>query len=187
MNSPEARTLPGRTSHSRLRTLVLASAIAVLATGLSGCSIVNSIFPAQASRNSHTGKVTSSGQSAVTTLKKGDCFDDSIKTGKGGTVSDVTLKPCSTLHDKEAYAVIPLGGDVYPGAAEVRKRAISACNAAFATYVGIPIAKSSLSIGWLTPTEENWSADDNSVTCLVEVWAGDNVKAVVGSLKGSRR
>jgi hypothetical protein len=187
MNNSEARILPGRTSRSRLRTLVAISAIAALATVLSGCSIVDSIFPAQASRSAHTGKVTSSGQSAVTTLETGDCFDDSIKTGKGGTVSDVTLIPCGKLHDKEAYAVIPLGVDTYPGASEVRKRAISVCNAAFATYVGIPITKSSLSIGWLTPTEENWSADDNSVTCLVELWAGDNVKPVVGSLKGTHR
>ena len=110
----------------------------------------------------------------------GDCFDRP-------TSPDVTAVPtvdCDRLHDFEAYAVVNLEGDTYPGDVEVAGMARSACNEQFQDYVGVPPGDSGLVVVPVAPTVGHWDVDLREVTCTVTLREPEQLE---GSVRGSKR
>ena len=124
----------------RTRTLVIALACAAVLTGCSG-------------------------QQRVTSLKVGDCFDDTAQMVGGGEVSRVPSVPCNQPHDNEVYHVARYSGSSY-SRADISAFADRVCYGAFAPYVGRSYESSVIDFTWFIPTPESWSRGDREVVCV---------------------
>ena len=122
-------------------------------------------------------------------LRVGDCFDDAAMVGLDPgddtkATSTVTVVPCPRLHDLEAYDIVRIEGETYPGPSQVEKAASQGCAKAFKPYVGVGYGRSGLDFWAYYPTEKSWTLlDDHVVTCVL----GDPDAKTAGSLKDSRR
>ncbi len=117
----------------------------------------------------------------VLTLADGQCL-----TGlAAGTVSDVTVVPCSEPHTHEVYEVTDLPATPWPGEAAVSAAGDGLCLGAFYGFAGIDYGSSVLLYQPLLPTQGSWEgAGDHAVVCL----ASDPTSATTtGSLAGARR
>ncbi|MGY1744022.1 septum formation family protein [Blastococcus sp. SYSU D00695] len=121
------------------------------------------------------------GGTDVLTLAEGDCL-----TGvTAGTVSDVTVVPCTQPHTHEVYEVTDLPDTPWPGEAAVSAAGDGLCLGAFYGFAGIDYGSSVLLTQTLVPTEGSWEgADDHAVVCLA---TDPTVPATTGSLAGARR
>jgi hypothetical protein len=95
----------------------------------------------------------------------GDCFDRP----QSPDVTAVPIIDCGQPHDFEAYAVVDLEGDAFPGVDEVDELARDACDERFAGYVGVLAGRSGLVVVPVAPTAEHWDADLREVTCTVTI------------------
>jgi hypothetical protein len=162
-----------------LRIAALALAAAGIVAMLSGCSVVNSIFPNGEVRDGDTGQITQGGTTDVFTLKEGDCLSDD--NGDDGTeVSDVPTVPCSTPHAWEVYKNVTMTEDEYPGDSSASDEAETQCEGdAFTSFVGVDYNSSTLDVTEYYPTDDSWSNGDRVINCLV----GDPDGTTVGSLQ----
>jgi len=145
---------------SSLRSLAL---VGILAVTLSGCSVIESIFPAQAERDEETQEVESAGEADVFTMAVGDCLNDQ----EADVVESVPAVPCSEPHDFEAYYSFDLVGDEYPGEEQIYTDADQGCYDAFASFAGIAYEDSALDFSYFYPTEESWANSDREIMCLI--------------------
>ncbi|MHC3000127.1 septum formation family protein [Microbacterium sp. HJ5] len=165
--------------HTTRRLGALAAASVAAALTLTGCSVIDSIFPAGAERDD-SGEIAESGQLDVFTITVGDCLADAPE----GEVSEVAAVPCGEPHAFEAYHDFQLTGDEFPGADVVDEQAWTTCEEAFTEFVGLTYDESVLLATYYTPTEESWnSLDDRTVTCLI----GEESGETTGSLADAAR
>ena len=143
-----------------LRSLAL---VGVLAVTLSGCSVIESIFPAQAERDEETQEVQSAGEADVFTIALGDCMNDQ----SADEIDSVPAVPCSEPHDLEVYSLFDIPGDEFPGLDAIYTAADDGCYAAFPGFVGIAYEDSVLDFSSYTPTEASWESGDHEVVCLI--------------------
>jgi hypothetical protein len=108
-------------------------------------------------------------------LDVGDCFDRP----QSPDVTSVPTIDCAEPHDFEAYAVVDLEGDAFPGVEEVDGLARDACTERFADYVGVPAGQSGLVIVPVVPTAEHWEADLREVTCTVTIRPPEKLESTV--------
>lgn len=147
-------------SSSSLRSLAL---VGILAVTLSGCSVIESIFPAQAERDADTNEVQSAGEADVFTMAIGDCLNDQ----DADEVESVPAVPCSEPHDFETYYAFDLVGDEYLGEEEILAQADQGCYDAFPAFVGISYEESVLDFSYFYPTEESWASADREIMCII--------------------
>jgi hypothetical protein len=89
---------------------------------------------------------------------------------------------CQDQHLGEVVAVVELDDGAWPGEVAVLGQAREACTAAFADYVGVPVADSELGLLPVVPRENDWRVDgDRTAVCLAEG------PALVGSVRGTGR
>ncbi|MGC0329734.1 hypothetical protein RKD23_002724 [Streptomyces sp. SAI-170] len=119
--------------------------------------------------------------SAVFSVKKGECFD-TLTGSLEGMAYDVDKVPCSGRHDGEVFAVVELPGGAFPGDSRVTDIADDKCFALESDYVldtwALP---ENVDVYYLTPTRESWAIGDREITCIY-----GNTDAE-GSLTGSLR
>jgi hypothetical protein len=123
----------------------------------------------------------------VAELRVGDCFD--LPAGAMETqIDDVQHHPCTEPHEYEAYAELtyPAAEDApYPGDAKISRWGERGCTDAFQGYVGVGLARSSLTIYYFTPTSEGWAQEgDHVVNCVL---ATEPLSRVSTSFKDSKR
>lgn len=161
------------------RTLLLAAVVSMGALALSGCSIIETIFPAQAERNSETNEVETAGEADVFQMQVGDCLNDQDAT----EVDSVPAVPCDEPHDYEVYYSFDLDAGEYPGDDAVYEDADQGCYDAFADFVGVTYEESALEFNNFVPTEGSWNElDDREIVCVVY-----DAEPVTGTLEGSAR
>ena len=103
-------------------------------------------------------------------------------------VQDWQRVSCASPHEAEVFSVQTVNqanGSAYPGRASFVPLAKEVCEPAFAAYVGVPYAESSLRMGAAFPSISNWVAEnDRHVACIAfqEDWDYIN-----GSLEGAKR
>ncbi|MCU1409494.1 MAG: uncharacterized protein JWR04_201 [Rhodoglobus sp.] len=155
----------------RPAAVVLAAASILLA----GCSVLGG------AGGGPTPTPTASAGVDVLDLAVGDC----LQTGDARRVTKtVPVVDCAEPHDSEAYAVIELSGDDFPGAEAVTDRAVTECTAKFTAFVGLDYATSTLDFAYYFPTPTSWKSGDREILCL----AIDPASATVtGSLAGAAR
>jgi hypothetical protein len=162
------------------RTLGAAALLAGV-IALSGCSALDALQPKdQAVRDDETSEVTEAGQADVFTIAVGDCFNDV----DAEEISEVPVVPCDQPHDYEAYSAFDLTGDTFPGDDVVTQQAGDGCTPAFAEFNGLGYDDSSLYLGYLLPTEDSWTGqNDREVLCYIYE---ENVQTT-GTLQGAAR
>jgi hypothetical protein len=129
------------TSHRFTARLALTAAVSAFAVAaLTGCSVLENIFPAQAERDSETQEIAEAGQQDVFDVNVGDCFDDADSTSD--EISDVPAVPCAEPHDNEIFYLFDLAGDEYP--VDTPDQADAGCYDPFTTFVGIDVEQSVL-------------------------------------------
>jgi hypothetical protein len=152
------------TSHRFTARLALTAAVSAFAVAaLTGCSVLENIFPAQAERDSETQEIAEAGQQDVFDVNVGDCFDDADSTSD--EISDVPAVPCAEPHDNEIYYLFDLAGDEYP--VDTPDQADAGCYDPFTTFVGIDVESSALDYYPIYPTAETWATGDREVICVV--------------------
>lgn len=124
------------------------------------------------------GNIDKEGDVGVDSIQVGDCFS---AIPDSNAVSGIPAVPCAENHKAEAYGTFSLAAGPFPGVAEVKKRAQTACLKRFTTFVGIDYNKSKLEMFTLHPLKETWD-DSRRVTCVAYSPAG-----VTGTLKGAKR
>lgn len=157
-----------------------ALALAVAATGVTGCSALSGMFGESATRDAETQEVTDGGSADVFSLRVGDCFDDS----PGGAISDVPAVPCNEPHDNELYHSFEMPEGEWPGDEAVDAAADEQCTAEFEVFVGMDYASSTLDWFPITPLQDGWeSIDDREILCAV--WDPNGM--IEGTLAGAAR
>jgi hypothetical protein len=169
----------------RRPALVAVSAAALVVGSLAGCTSAGGAGPtptvASASPSAHTSAMD---------IEVGDCLDDAAT---GATASAPASKaptvPCTGPHDSEAFAEVTISGDAYPGDDALQAQAQKACSGdAFANFVGIAAADSTLQISYYYPSRDNWDGGDRTVTCTVfAVDQAGGTEKTTGSLEDSAR
>ena len=161
MHTTERRQMISQRTSARFAVTAAISVLAVAA--LSGCSVLESIFPAQAERDAETQEIAEAGQQDVFNVNVGDCFnDDSASTDE---VSDVPAVPCAEPHDNEIYYLFDITGDEYP--VDTPDQADAGCYDQFAAFIGLDYESSALDYFPIFPTADTWSTGDREVICSV--------------------
>jgi len=101
----------------------------------------------------------------ASSLRVGDCFDDTAAMLSGEEILRVPSVPCSQPHDNEVFHVTDYSGSSYSIAA-IEEFAANVCFGAFGPYVGRSYETSVIDISWFIPTESSWSQGDREVTCI---------------------
>ena len=164
-----------RTLTARVAALTLAAA---LATGLTGCSILNTLT-GTVTRDATGAATEGNGNADVFTIKVGDCLNDA--TVQDEEVDHLPLVPCDQPHDTEVVASVLLDDGDFPGDDAVTAAAEDKCLAAFEQYVGISYDDSALEYSYYSPTEGSWTSGDREILCTVY----DPNGKITGSLKGA--
>lgn len=160
-------------SRSLTRRLPALLAVAILVTGLAGCS-------GSATRDDDSQEVTEAGTADVFSLRLGDCFNDTTDE----EISDVPAVPCAEPHDNEVYHSFLMPDGEFPGQAAIDAAVEETCLNEFESFVGMAYDVSTLDIFPLTPTEQGWDElADREIICTVYDPAGQTS----GSLKGAAR
>jgi len=122
------------------------------------------------------GRVTEIRSIPITSLEVGDCFDDPATRGvedEAVGVTNVTVKPCSYLHDFELYAEFDLEGDDYPGEADVQKMADAGCLARVEDYADPESDVMDAAYYYYYPRKARWKINhDRSVQCMFSFDSG---------------
>ncbi|MHA6525119.1 septum formation family protein [Tessaracoccus sp. G1721] len=160
-------------SRSITRRLPALLAVAIVVTGLAGCS-------GTATRDGDSQEVTEAGTADVFSLRVGDCFNDTTDE----EISDVPAVPCAEAHDNEVYHSFVMPDGEFPGQAAIDAAIEETCLSEFESFVGMAYDVSTLDIFPLTPTEQGWDElADREIICTVYDPAGQTS----GSLKGAAR
>ncbi len=168
------------TSLRPARALALAASLSVAALALTGCSVIDEIFPAQAERNEETQEVETAGEADVFEMAVGDCLNE--QTSESETVETIPAVPCSEPHDLEAYFSYDLTETEFPGQDAVYDLADQGCYDAFPAFVGISYEESTLGFSYYVPSPESWEAGDREVMCLIY-----DAAPTTGTLAGAAR
>jgi hypothetical protein len=108
----------------------------------------------------------------------GACFDRPASPD----VTDLPPIDCDRPHDFEAYAVVELEGEDFPGEEETYGQGLGGCNEVFADYVGVAPGQSGLVVVPVTPSARQWEDGERTVTCTVTLRGPDRLeRSVEGS------
>ena len=152
-------------------SILVLPATAVLAVGLSSCSLFSS------------GTTT-----ATKDLKVGNCYNTvSDKAGGNNPVGEVAVVDCSRAHTYEVVAqtTFPDDVDTLPSEGSIKSLGEGFCQGEdFTAYVGVEAGKSSYQIEYLSPSADTWAKGDRKISCAVSQGHKSEVK---GSAKGSKK
>jgi hypothetical protein len=81
---------------------------------------------------------------------------------------DVLRRSCTEPHDGEAFAVLALPGDVYPGVVEVYDAALAGCTAEAQTNHPEAAASAGVRIQVMTPTPDSWRTGAHQAVCYFD-------------------
>lgn len=125
-------------------------------------------YAAQTAERNDAGQITKEGRIDFGQIRVGDCVKIPDPGGTGD-VNTFDLKgvPCSSGHNAETAAVIPISGDSYPGSDALDSQTVGECQTRAQSYLaGSSVA--GLQPYRLIPTESIWD-DDNGhrVICFI--------------------
>jgi hypothetical protein len=111
------------------------------------------------------------GARSVNDLQVGTCFNDDPTAID--VLEEVTGRPCNESHDSEVFAIISFtqpAGATYPNDAERLDQGEQLCVPHALTYIGNDLAvAATLSLYFLTPTQEAWDNGERRLVCYFHV------------------
>jgi hypothetical protein len=103
----------------------------------------------------------------VFALKPGQCFQNPPASQTVLGVTYVTVVPCTTPHNAQAFVQFTATGASYPGVDALKRQADTGCHARITKYVQKSKIKDSMSLHYLYPLESSWTSGHKSITCLI--------------------
>lgn len=125
-------------------------------------------YSSTAAQRSSTGQITQNGHLSVTELRSGDCFQNAAGNQPvTGTMTQITAVSCTSPHNAQVIAVLPVSGSAYPGAAAFEAQAQPGCKAAAKADVDPAKATASMNLLWFYPEQQAWINGQHSISCVV--------------------
>lgn len=137
----------------------------VWVAGIAAVLVVNAQTASQ--RSAATGQITKNGHLDVLSLRAGDCFQNPSGASPGDSVTQVTAVSCTTPHDAQVIALLPVPGSAYPGKAAFTAQGSRGCDAAVKTDLDPSKLTSTMNLLWLYPLEQAWIDGQHSISCFV--------------------
>ncbi|MBQ9919119.1 MAG: septum formation family protein, partial [Microbacterium sp.] len=113
-------------------------------------------------------------------LPVGTCLDELATT----YITSDNVLDCAQPHNFEIFSSFLVDDGAFPGESVFEEQAYEKCDAAFAAFVGIPYADSTLEYTYLSPTKETWAQGDREILCMI---FDPSVAQTTGSLAASKR
>lgn len=113
-------------------------------------------------------------------LPVGTCLDELATT----YITSDNVLDCAQPHNFEIFSSFLVDDGAFPGESVFEEQAYEKCDAAFAAFVGIPYADSTLDYTYLSPTKETWAQGDREILCMI---FDPSVAQTTGSLAASKR
>jgi hypothetical protein len=108
------------------------------------------------------------GQSVnVFALRPGQCFQNPPDSQTVLGVTYVTVVPCTTPHNAQAFVQFNATGSSYPGAAALRQQADHGCHAKITGNVQTSKVKPTMTLHYLYPLQASWDQGHRTITCLI--------------------
>jgi Domain of unknown function (DUF4190)/Septum formation len=111
----------------------------------------------------------------VFALKPGQCFQNPPASQTVLGVTYVTVVPCTTPHNAQAFVQFTATGTSYPGADALKRQADTGCHARITKNVQKSKLKNSMTLHYLYPLQSSWDSGHKMITCLI-VAAKPNLK-----------
>lgn len=146
--------------------------LAIAGLCLSGLWVIGAIaliavnVQSASQRSATTGQITKSGNLDVLSLRTGDCFQNPSGNQPPSELQQLTAVPCTTAHNAQVIAQLPVSGSAYPGATAFKAQAAPGCNAKLA---GLDQSKltESMNLIFLYPEPQAWDAGQRVISCVV--------------------
>ncbi|MCX5397720.1 septum formation family protein [Streptomyces sp. NBC_00102] len=153
----------------------ISAAVALLAIGASGCSVVDS---------AKEGIKKASREESVFSLGMGDCYNPNTKpAAEGDEMAEefaVEVVPCAEPHDGQVFGEFKVDDGAYPGDDAIVEAADTRCPVEQLKFApdawALPAGVSS---SYYQPTKESWATGDRLITCTFTKDSGK----ITGSLK----
>jgi hypothetical protein len=132
--------------------------------------------PAQPSSGGHSSSPTAGPSSSaspgslstnVFALRPGQCFQNPSASQTVLGVTYVTVVPCTTPHNAQAFVLFTAQGTGYPGTEALKRQADSGCHARIKGNVQPSKIKNSMTLHYLYPLEASWASGHRTITCLI--------------------
>ena len=121
--------------------------------------------------SSPTARPTTSGRPGslstnVFALRPGQCFQNPPASQTVLGVTYVSVVPCSTPHNAQAFVQFAATGTSYPGVDSLKRQADKGCHARVTKNVQPSKIKNSMTLHYLYPLQSSWSGH-KTITCLI--------------------
>ena len=132
-----------------------------------------------------SGEVIEGGQVGFSVLHIGDClqFPTGVKEleegDEGIEFEQLSVVPCTVLHDAEIFSSRVLSGTYFPGDDMFGGELSEFCADDYQTYTGVEYLDSPHLIYPLYPTQESWDQGEKEITCAVGMENGEKLGASV--------
>jgi len=156
----------GPSAGSRHRGVVVLAAVATLV--VVGLAVVVALRVLSAATS--TSDVAAPGTtSTIGGLAVGACYHLREADRTADSVGEVDVVGCTTPHDGQVYAQVPLDFTDFPGDAQLSSAADSACSAQDAVVLDQGMRGiDTISTTWYAPLEADWADSEHVATCVVE-------------------
>jgi hypothetical protein len=157
----------GTATRSGRRWVVVAAAIAVLVVVAGAVALGLRVL---SNATSSQTDVASPGTSAsIDELALGACYRLASEDRTADSIGGVDVVSCTTPHDGQVYATVPLDYADYPGDAELSSAADSGCGAQDAVALDPAVRTvDTISPAWYGPLEADWADTPHVATCVIE-------------------
>jgi len=157
----------GTAASSGRRWVVVVAAVAVLVVVAGAVALGLRVL---SNATSSTPSVAATGTSAsIDTLAIGACYRLASEDRTADSIGDVDVVDCTTPHDGQVYAQVPLDFTDFPGDAQLSSAADSACSAQDAVVLDQGMRGiDTISTTWYAPLEADWADSEHVATCVVE-------------------
>jgi Domain of unknown function (DUF4190)/Septum formation len=109
----------------------------------------------------------SNSQTSVFDLRTGQCFQNPPANQAALGITNVTVVPCTTLHNAQVFVEFPATGSAYPGSTSLKRQANQGCHSRIAANLETSKITSTMSLHFLYPLSASWAAGHRTITCLV--------------------
>jgi len=140
--------------------------------------VIVAVTAVSKAHRSTTGTITGSGQVDIFSLRVGDCFQNPPPGETKLGVAQVTAVPCTTPHNAQVFAQFNSTDATYPGRQALVHEARHGCRAQEAASLDKSKITGTMTLRFLFPVPQAWTAGRRALTCLVV----DSTKDLTSSL-----
>jgi hypothetical protein len=133
--------------------------------GIVALLVVNAQTASQ--RSATTGQIIKNGHLDILSLRVGDCFQSPSGASLAEGVTQVTAVSCTTPHDAQVIALLPVSGSAYPGESAFHAQAVTGCEAAVRNNLDRSKVTPTIALRFLYPQQQTWTNGQHAISCFI--------------------